>query len=83
MRRIKWLFLLAMMIAACFLPVSRVQAANNYRVIINDQEDLLTSQEENMLRIRMEQMTAYGNAAFVTVRQFEDVGTYKSEAKRS
>ncbi|MBQ1468405.1 MAG: TPM domain-containing protein [Solobacterium sp.] len=82
MRRIKGLFLLVMMITACFLPVSRIQAETNYRVIINDQEDLLTDQEENMLRIRMDQMTAYGNAAFVTVRQFEDVGTYAKRVYR-
>ncbi len=82
MRKVKWLVLLVMMSFVCFLPVTDVQAAGNYKVIINDQEDLLTDQEENMLRIRMDQMTRYGNAAFVSVRQYEDVGTYAKRVYR-
>ena len=42
-----------------------------YCVVINDQEDLLTEEEESRLLTQMQDLTRYGNAVFVSCSQTE------------
>ena len=60
----------------------RISAASNYRLIIDDREDLLTASEENMLQIKMERIRQYGNVGFVTVSQFSSTDTYTKNLYR-
>ena len=60
----------------------RISAASNYRLIIDDREDLLTASEENMLQIKMEKIRQYGNVGFVTVSQFSSTDTYTKNLYR-
>ena len=60
----------------------RISAASNYRLVIDDREDLLTASEENMLQIKMERIRQYGNVGFVTVSQFSSTDTYTKNLYR-
>ncbi len=60
----------------------RVSAASNYRLVIDDQEDLLSASEENMLKIKMEEVRQYGNVGFVTVSQYSSTDTYTKNLYR-
>ncbi|MBQ3295271.1 MAG: TPM domain-containing protein [Erysipelotrichaceae bacterium] len=60
----------------------RISAASNYRLVIDDREDLLTASEENMLQIKMEKIRQYGNVGFVTVSQFSSTDTYTKNLYR-
>ena len=67
----------------CLLLVPfRVSAANDYRIVIDDEEDLLTTSEENMLRIKMEEIRKYGNVGFVTVSQYTSTDSYTKSKYR-
>ena len=46
-------------------------AGTGYCVVINDQEDLLTEDEESRLLEQMKDLTRYGNAVFVSCSQTE------------
>ena len=61
------------------LPVQ----ADGYRVVIEDQEDLLSEAEEAKLKSEMEAITAYGHAAFVSVKQYGATDTYVKETYMS
>ena len=53
-----------------------LQADSEYRVYIDDSEDLLSDSEENLLRQEMNKITRYGNVGFVSVSQYSDTGSY-------
>ena len=61
------------------LPVQ----ADGYRVVIEDQEDLLSEAEEAKLKSEMEAINAYGHAAFVSVKQYGATDTYAKETYMS
>ena len=74
----------AILLLVMFLPVQRLQADSSYTVIIDDSEDLLSEQEEKQLYQQMLKITAYGNCAFVTVRQYgQNTDTYAKNLYRS
>lgn len=50
-----------------FASARYTNSGTGYEVIIEDNADLLSDMEEAQLQSLMEQITAYGNAAFVTV----------------
>ena len=60
----------------------RVSAANDYRIVIDDEEDLLSASEENMLCIKMEEIRKYGNVAFITVSQYTSTDSYAKSKYR-
>ncbi len=64
-----WLLLAAMLMVALPWPALAAEEAgeSTYRVVIDDEADLLTEAEETYLRTYMEKVLPYGNAAFVTV----------------
>lgn len=55
---------------AVFASASYTNPSNGYVVVIEDNADLLSASEEAQLQELMEQITAYGNAAFVTVPEY-------------
>ena len=59
-----------------------VYAQGDHQIIISDEEDLLSAEEENMLKIKMEEVSEYGNVAFVSVSQYDDTGTYAKQLYR-
>ncbi len=62
---------------------SPVHGEAGYQIVVDDQEDLLTSEEEKMLAEKMTEVAEYGNVAFVTVNQYEDTGSYAKKLYRS
>ena len=64
-----WLLLAAMLMMALPWPALAAEEAgeSTYRVVIDDEADLLTEAEETFLRTYMEKVLPFGNAAFVTV----------------
>ena len=70
---------LLLILALSFTVLLPVQAAD-YQVVIEDNEDLLTDAEEAKLKSEMEAITAYGHAAFITVKQYGATDTYAKEA---
>ena len=64
-----WLLLAAMLMMALPWPALAAEEAgeSTYRVVIDDEADLLTETEEMYLRTYMEKVLPFGNAAFVTV----------------
>lgn len=62
--------LLCLLMLLTVLPLSAFAAQTgegDYRVVIDDEADLLTEAEEETLRAVMEKVLPYGNAAFVSV----------------
>ena len=62
--------LLSLLVLLMALPLSAYAAEtgeSGYRVVIDDEADLLTEAEEKALQAVMEQVLPYGNAAFVSV----------------
>ena len=59
-------------------------ARNDFRTVIEDNEDLISAEEEILLEAKMEEITQFGNAAFITVEQYSyETGTYaKNEYRR-
>ena len=62
---------------------SPVYGEGGYQIVVDDQEDLLTPEEEKMLAGKMAEVAEYGNVAFVTVSQYEDTGSYARKLYRS
>jgi uncharacterized protein len=62
-----------------FASARYTNSGTGYVVVIEDNADLLSDTEESQLQSLMEQITAYGNAAFVTV---EDGGNPYSTTQR-
>ncbi|MBQ7774732.1 MAG: TPM domain-containing protein [Lachnospiraceae bacterium] len=59
---------LCMMLCLAFLLLPmNVQAEGNYIVLIEDDADLLTEEQEAQLKLLMQDITAYGNVAFKSV----------------
>ena len=63
--------------------VRTVQADADYKIIINDGEDLLSLEEENKLKEKMAAITEYGNVAFVSVAQYGYTDDYAKSIYRS
>ena len=62
--------LVCLLILLMVLPLPALAAEEgDYRVVIDDEADLLTEAEEEVLRSVMEKVLPYGNAAFVSVDQ--------------
>lgn len=78
-RKICSILLSILLISISFVPV---KADSNYRVVIEDNEDLLSSEEENRLQKKMEEILAYGNAGFVTVSQQRNTDAYAKSKYR-
>ena len=57
--------------------------ADDHQIIIDDEEDLLSADEEKMLKIKMEEVSKYGSVAFVTVSQYGDTSSYAKKLYRS
>ncbi len=74
-------FLLILML---ILPVfsCRTKAEGIYRVVIEDEEDLLSENEEKNLKTKMQAITSFGNAAFVTVSQYSETDAYAKRKYR-
>ena len=63
-----FLGLLCLVLLLAALPdVALAEEESAYRVVIDDEADLLTEAEEQTLRAAMEKVLPYGNAAFVSV----------------
>lgn len=54
---------------------SYTNAETGYQAVIDDQEDLLTDEEEAKLEQQLESLTVYGNAIFVSLSQSEEEET--------
>lgn len=68
----RWLIAVMMMLTALVLscqPAIKVQAAGDYTLIIEDDADLLTDEEEAQLAQVMEPITAYGHVMFKTISE--------------
>ena len=62
------LSLLCLMLLVTVLPLPALaEGESPYRVVIDDEADLLTEAEESALQVTMEKVLPYGNAAFVSV----------------
>ena len=59
-----------------------LKADSGYQIYFDDSEDLLTDQEEKMLKEEMKKITEYGNVGFVSVSQYQDTGTYAKRLYR-
>ena len=68
------LALLTLILAALFFPV-RASADGSGRMVISDNADLLTDEEEAALLQVMEPITEYGNIAFASVPEKGNPGT--------
>lgn len=64
-----FLALLCLVVLLTILPLSAFaeEGESPYRVVIDDEADLLTEAEEALLKVTMEKVLPYGNAAFVSV----------------
>ena len=80
---LKCLLLISAVLLFCTDSVKTIRADSGYQIIINDEEDLLSNEEEALLREKMSEITDYGNAAFVSVSQYEDTSTYAKNLYRS
>ncbi len=79
----KVLILILLMLLASETALASVSCQGEYKVIIDDEQDLLTESEEKNLKEKMSQVAEYGNVAFVTVYQYEDTGSYAEKVYRS
>ena len=67
-----------------FVLITPIFAATDYTVVIDDREDLLTEEEEASLRVKMENITKWGNAAFITCFNYSrETSAYAKEVYRS
>ena len=67
-----------------FVLITPVFAATDYTVVIDDREDLLTEEEEASLKVKMENITKWGNAAFITCSNYSrETSAYAKEVYRS
>ncbi|MBQ6492481.1 MAG: TPM domain-containing protein [Erysipelotrichaceae bacterium] len=64
------------------LPYKGIEADGSYRIVIDDQEDLLSSSQETMLEMKMQEILKYGNAGFLTVSQYSDTGSFAKKMYR-
>lgn len=79
-RRFKAFLLLLFLLVPIFSY--NVRAEGNYQVVIEDEEDLLTDKQEKDLAQKMQAITSYGNAAFVTVSQHSQTDVYAKKKYR-
>ena len=68
--------LLALLLTFVCADAVSVHAASDYRIVFEDEEDLLSDGEEAALKRDMEGILAYGNAGFITVSQYENTSSY-------
>ena len=76
--------LLCLLVLLTVLPLSAFAAEageSTYRVVIDDEADLLTDAEEEQLRSVMEKVLPYGNAAFVSVDHNSTTAERLAESK--
>ena len=76
--------LLCLLMVLTVLPASALAAEteeSGYRVVIDDEADLLTDAQEADLRAVMEKVLPYGNAAFVSVDQNPTTAERLAESK--
>ena len=78
--RLGLLFLL--MFCTPLLSRQYISADYTYRVVIEDDADLLSESEENMLYMKMENILPYGNVAFVTTEQYTDTADFARNTYR-
>jgi uncharacterized protein len=81
-RKLIQVFVAFLLINILCADVCHVYGENNYRVVIEDGEDLLSSEEENALAVQMDAITKYGNAGFVSVSQYDSTASYAKEKYR-
>ena len=84
MRKRFSVFLLILLTVSSFVMYSTkdLKADSGYQIYFDDSEDLLTDQEEKMLKEEMKKITEYGNVGFVSVSQYQDTGTYAKRLYR-
>ena len=75
LKKAKVIFAISVILSFLILPF-KVSGENDYQLIIDDEQDLLSENEENLLRNKMSEILEYGNVAFVTVAQYDDTGSY-------
>lgn len=69
-RLLGWVLCLVALLTVLPLTALAEEAGESgYRVVIDDEADLLTEAEESILRETMEKVLPYGNAAFVSVSE--------------
>ena len=73
---VRKLFTMISLLVLMLCAVPAQVNAEDYRVYIDDQQDLLSPDEEQQLKVTMEELSAYGNVAFVSVSQYDDTGSY-------
>ena len=81
MRKMNRLF--AVLLCIVFLVLGTITVKAEGPIIIDDQEDLLTDAEEQMLKIEMYEVSKYGGVAFATVSQYSDTSKYAKNLYRS
>ena len=79
-KKLKVILLILMLVLPVFSY--RTKAEGTYRVVIEDEEDLLSESEEKNLKTKMQSITSFGNAAFVTVSQYSETDTYAKRKYR-
>ena len=75
--------ILSVILCVLFLSLGTTTVCADGQIIIDDEEDLLTDAEENMLRIKMAEISKYGGVAFVTTSQYSDTSKYAKNLYRS
>ena len=81
-RKLIQVFVAFLLINILCADVCHVYGENDYRVVIEDGEDLLSSEEENALAVQMDAITKYGNAGFVSISQYVSTASYAKEKYR-
>ena len=81
LKKAKVVFVISIILSFLILPF-KVSGENDYQLIIDDEQDLLSENEENLLRNKMSEILEYGNVAFVTVAQYDDTGSYAKQLYR-
>ena len=75
-------FILLLLLNIICIETKAVYAENGYRIVIEDEEDLLTREEEKALEIKMDPIRDYGNVGFVSVSQYDSTASYAKEKYR-
>jgi len=58
-----------------YQPITEKNSETGYQIILEDDAGLLTEQEKTALIKEMQEITLYGNVAFVTIQRNEEVST--------
>ena len=80
LKKVSLIFIAVLSVLLC--TFSPVYADKDYRIIIDDEADLLSDSEEKMLQAKMSDIVPYGNVAFKSVYQYDDTSVYAKQLYR-